>query len=658
MANTLNVNLADCPADFPLRGDMDGARLDFTPTATTTPTARKFRVKFITKDTKTYTIKSATHPFDGLQSQLQTEFSFGGKKNLYVVFGYDQKQKCFTLLDTNIVSGETAVALPGDGGSNPATPISQLSIVVDSTETVAADQLASVSNVGTDTALRLKFKIPRGPAGTTTVVGGGTGGGFRPEALLVQNEAGEITPDGSISDSFRVLITKNPLKVKAPINFAFGQSFVLHTRQAITGGPYKAEWALAYAHPNRTVPDLATKPGGLNSITCNYTGDLGPDYAETWSTVVAPQNSSIGFGAPAFIAHNVQQNKDYYVLRSATLPAATTEMRPGDTLKILRDGLGVEAYGAIEGGVNGNGNYLISGAQPNGGRAELRTGAGVRAAFNRGVLAFGSGAVVVVQDLIVSGAREQLEPGNSSQSHAAQGVSVTGTSDVTLRNMRIYDNENGILSGNIGNANPADDYTGILRLEDVEFDANGVGDDGLTHNIYMGHNNSPWYATRCTFKNAQRGHNVKSRQGDAILVQCLISNSLTAREIDLPNGGQLHVTHSRIEHFGNATQNDCIRIGAEGIDTSRKREYIIRNTHIRNDKPQANQASFVWNEDPDVDVLVIDCTFESPNAPGGTWSGTDARGMRGRVIVSFTPGVTPGPLLPVGAQPLAVTQLA
>lgn len=658
MANVFQVLAGHKAQHLPLRGDMDGANLGFT------PADNKFAIRFFTEDNKQYVI-TALNEFrvKGVKS-VDKRFTFGGEAGLWVEFMYEPTQQVWVLTKHG---GGTGSGSGGTGGT--------MTFAVDSTVTGAPGSPALVENVGTSTNIRLKFTLPGSASGTggpdlpeggdvgwflgrtgpeagqwawqqlpAGTGGPGGGGEFVPEVLLTQDANGNITPNKALGNHFRVMLTRNG-KFLNPVGYAVGEEISIAVRQGPMG-PFTMEWDLAWAHPDRQVPILAKQPGSLNRVTALLTDQLDAANPGGWMTDVEPKGSSIGYGVPSFIARNVQTGVEYYVLRSPTLLGGMTDMKPGQTLKILRNGLGIEAYGAVDGN-NGAGNYLISGAQVNGTRAELRTGPGVRSAFDRGVLAFGGNGVnATVQDLILSGAREQ-----SGAAHIACGLSLgAGNFNVTAKNVRIYDNENGILSAN--------DYTGTLTLEDVEFDGNAVGADaGFVHNIYMGHHLQPWYATRCTFKNAVGGHNIKSRSGKMVLRQVYCYNSISAREMEMPNGGIADVEDSTFEHLISAQQNDCVRIGAEGIDTSRPRQYTFRNCHFINQKSFANAASFVWNDDPDVDVYLIDCTFSSPNAPDGVWSGSNAQGNVGRVIVQNTGGPR-GPRVPVGYQPKAVTQVA
>jgi hypothetical protein len=186
--------------------------------------------------------------------------------------------------------------------------------------------------------------------------------------------------------------------------------------------------------------------------------------------------------------------------------------------------------------------------------------------------------------------------------------------------------------------------------------ANAVGDDGFTHGIYMGHAPTDWDATQTTFRQNKLGHNVKSRAAVTRLTRCITDGSETGREIELPNGGRGYFTNGITRKYANAAQNDMVRIADETLDTSRPREYIFKNWHFYHEKNSANDASFIWNQDPDVDVICEDCTFDSPNAPGHQWAGSDANGMKGRVIVRYTGGPV-GPQGLIGYQPTIATPI-
>lgn len=681
MANILVLAAVHRNRRLPLRGDMEGVNLDLT------PTDNKFKAHFYTEDAKNYTLTS-THKFF-INGQVANSITLGGRPDLSIEMFFDPIRATWVVTDHNL-------NMPtGTGGDTPMDTVSQATINAIINRLIppggAAGQLLgkdSSSNYamtwfapltagtggtggtstppayltgGTITQYWGKTGNADGQVGWLTLPSGsggsgtGTGVGATPEVLLTQNAAGEITPDKALGNRFRVIVTK-ATKILNPVGYTPGEDISIAFRFD-ANGPYLVEWENAYAFKDRQPPKFPQQASALVEITARLTDDIDANNKGGWLTRIfpdgaTPTTSVIGYGVAAFIARNVTTNASYYVLRSPNgIPSAMTEMRAGETLKILRNGLGVEAYGALDNNNGAAGNYLITGRlDGNGNRAELRTGVGVRTAYDRGVLAFGgtTAYTVTVQDLIISGARE-----TGGGSHTAQGVSLSeGAGNVILKNVRLYDNENGILSG--------ENFTGRLDLIDCEFDANAVGDFGYTHNIYMGTQSVPWYALRTTFKNAVGGHNIKTRAASAVLNQVLTLNATTGRELDCPNGGKIYATDCSFEHriF---SQNDCVAIGQEGVITTRAREYIFRNCHFASGVSAGAGGSYIRNADTAITVQCIDCTFEGAKGNGvtepGIWPGTDAFGMVGPVSVTFTGGPV-GPRVPVGYVPIVTTPVA
>jgi hypothetical protein len=623
MTNPLNITAAMSGGKFGMHGDMS-AVLNFVPD-------NHFIATFFAQDANPFTIFSNAGTFRQVDGTTASSLTFQGV-NKSVTLMFDAVNHIWEMPVNNLIANGG-----GGGGGSPGVAAT---IELGTYQQVPSSEPLEVTMGGTPTARTISFKFPQPAAG-----GGGGSGTFTPEVLVTQATDGSITLNKAQGSSFRVMMTKAG-KMLNPIGYSVGEEITVALRQGPLG-PFALEWDLNWAHPDRQIPILALQPGGLNKVKAYLTAAIDVGNPGGWETDVSPKGSTIGYGVPSFIARNVTRNISYYVLRSATMLSAMTSMLPGETLKILRNGLGIEAYGAIDGN-NGTGNFLISGAQPNGSRAELRTGPGIRTAFDKGVLAFSGNIVVTVQDLILSGAREQ-----SGTSRIAQGVNLSGNANVILNNVRISDCENGILSGNIGNTNPADDFTGTLTMNNCEIDGCGIGDDGFTHGIYMGHNNADWSANDTTFRGAVLGHNVKSRTAITRLNRCSVFGSVTGREVELPNGGRLYLQDGFVQKLLSAGQNDMIRIGDEGVDTTRPREYILRNMHLQNLKDAANASSFIWNEDPDTDVYVIDCLLEGAK----TWPGCDANGMRGRVIVQYTGGPI-GPRVAYGVNTIPVTTIA
>lgn len=679
MANILVLAPIHRNRRLPLRGDMEGVNLDLT------PTDNKFKAHFYTEDAKSYTLTSA-HKFF-INGQVANSITMGGRPDLSIEMFFDPIRVTWVVTDHNL-------NMPTSSGSGTAIDtVSQATINAIINRLIppggAAGQLLGKDS---NTNYAMTWIAPPaagtgGTGGTSTppaymtggtllqywgktgnsdgqvgwltlpsagsgVPGGGTGIGSTEEVLLTQNAQGEITPDKLLGNRFRVMLTM-PLVVKNPVGYGLGEDISIAMRHG-PNGPYDITWEGSYAFKDRQPPTPPKQAGALWELYARLTGDIDASNKGGWMARITPEGAVVGYGVPAFIARNITTGVEYYVLRSPTVLAAMTEMNGGETLKILRNGLGIEAYGAIDGS-NGAGNFLITGALPNGSRAELRTGVGVRSAFDRGVLAFAGSGNVTVQDLIISGAREQ-----SGFSHVANGIHCLGSGNVTLKNVRVHDNEGGIMSTN-------SDYTGVLVLEDCELDNNGYGDLGYTHNIYTGRHPQAVILRRTTSKNCAHGHNLKHRDGVVTLQQVLAERCFEGRELNLPNGTNLLAENCIFHKYTGAFTGQLIGIGEEGIELSRTHGYIFRNCRFQSDYGVAGQdATFVINFDH-VPMTFIDCEFvgdyvKSVQESFGMGPGmVTVNGIRywpdSPPVFQFTGGPL-GPILPVGYQTTAVTPVA
>jgi hypothetical protein len=148
--------------------------------------------------------------------------------------------------------------------------------------------------------------------------------------------------------------------------------------------------------------------------------------------------------------------------------------------------------------------------------------------------------------------------------------------NLTICNSSFHDNENGILGGAYG----------TLTIEYSEFDANGIGEFGRTHNIYVDDGSSA--GDRLVFRyNASRraviGHELKTRARENwILYNRLTDETGTASyNIDVPNGGLTYVIGNLI-HQGTRTDNSTlVNYGAEGLSSGRAHElYLVNNTLV------------------------------------------------------------------------------
>lgn len=143
--------------------------------------------------------------------------------------------------------------------------------------------------------------------------------------------------------------------------------------------------------------------------------------------------------------------------------------------------------------------------------------------------------------------------------------------NLTVRNCRFYDCQNGILGG-----------AGEMLIEHCEFDHCGPVANPATHSLYIGQG-----CTKLTFRYnystyVHEGHLLKTRARESwILYNRITDEAGTGSAVaDFPNGGVV-VLIGNILHKGPRAQNDrVIAYGMEGIKHERNALYVVNNTML------------------------------------------------------------------------------
>ena len=176
------------------------------------------------------------------------------------------------------------------------------------------------------------------------------------------------------------------------------------------------------------------------------------------------------------------------------------------------------------------------------------------------------GQNIVLENLDISGV--QVGDGNGAAVRYDQGT-------LTLDNVHLHDNQNGILGGA--------DASGSITIENSEIDHNGVGGDGHTHDIYIGDIGN-FTLTDSYVHDAEVGHEVKSRaMNNTIANNVIADGSETASyTIDLPNGGNATITGNRIEQGANTQNPNINSYGEEGATNPGDTVGFSNNTVINN----------------------------------------------------------------------------
>lgn len=157
------------------------------------------------------------------------------------------------------------------------------------------------------------------------------------------------------------------------------------------------------------------------------------------------------------------------------------------------------------------------------------------------------GGNIVLKNLDISGV--SVPDGNGAGVRYDQGT-------LTLDNVSLHNNQDGILGGADPNGSITLDYSNIYD--------NGTS-AGNTHNIYIG-NIAQFTLTNSYIHDANVGHEVKSRAENNTITNNVIADnsSNSSYSIDLPNGGNAMIAGNVIEHGVNGQNHVINAYGEEG----------------------------------------------------------------------------------------------
>lgn len=145
--------------------------------------------------------------------------------------------------------------------------------------------------------------------------------------------------------------------------------------------------------------------------------------------------------------------------------------------------------------------------------------------------------------------------------------------DLSICNGYFHDNENGILGGAYG----------TLLIEYSEFDNNGLGDYGRTHNLYI--DGGDYLVFRHNYSHhANIGHNLKTRAAENYILYNRLMDEASGNSsyaIDVPNGGLTYIIGNLVQQGVNTDNSAIISYGAEGLSGGRTHNlYVVNNTSV------------------------------------------------------------------------------
>jgi len=169
---------------------------------------------------------------------------------------------------------------------------------------------------------------------------------------------------------------------------------------------------------------------------------------------------------------------------------------------------------------------------------------------------------ITIENIEFSGARVRDRNG--------AGIRAEGK-NLTLRNCRFHDCEDGILGG-----------TGTILIEYCEFSACGL--NGQAHNLYIGR------ADRLIFRfnyshHAKVGHLLKSRARENHILFNYFTDGrggTSSYMINLPNGGKSYLIGNILCQGVRAQNGTLVAYGEEGVKYPESELYVINNTLINN----------------------------------------------------------------------------
>jgi Right handed beta helix region len=150
------------------------------------------------------------------------------------------------------------------------------------------------------------------------------------------------------------------------------------------------------------------------------------------------------------------------------------------------------------------------------------------------------------------------------------GIRAEGN-NLTVKNCGFFDNENGILGGDVGTVN----------IERSEFARNGYG-DGFSHNIYIGPVDR-LNVVASYFHEARIGHNLKSRAKETRIENSYFMDGPTGTAsylVDFPNGGVVYMRGNLLHKGPNADNSIAVAYGQEGANKPVNTLEMVHNTVV------------------------------------------------------------------------------
>lgn len=153
------------------------------------------------------------------------------------------------------------------------------------------------------------------------------------------------------------------------------------------------------------------------------------------------------------------------------------------------------------------------------------------------------------------------------------GIRAEHTGKLSIRNCGFFDNENGILGGDLTSA--------TISIDRSEFGRNGFG-DGYSHNLYVG-TAARLTVTNSFFHEARIGHNLKSRARENRIENSYFMDGTAGTSsylADFPNGGVVFLRGNLFQKGPKADNSNAIAYAAEGLRWTVNTLEMVHNTVV------------------------------------------------------------------------------
>jgi hypothetical protein len=173
-----------------------------------------------------------------------------------------------------------------------------------------------------------------------------------------------------------------------------------------------------------------------------------------------------------------------------------------------------------------------------------------------------TGSDLTVENIEFSGARVRDRNG--------AGIRPEGK-NLTVRNCRFYDCENGVLGGN-----------GEMLFEGCEFEHCGPVSNPATHSLYIGERCTKLIFRHNYSTDVIEGHLLKSRAKESWLLYNRLTdeNGTGSAVADFPNGGVVVVVGNVMHKGARGNNSRVIAYGFEGIKHARNALCVVNNTMV------------------------------------------------------------------------------